>query len=41
LQALQAEYAPFPGHNDKIYLNSKLYKRFKALNLAVLKEDKN
>jgi peptidyl-dipeptidase Dcp len=42
LQALQAEYAPiFSGHNDKIYLNSKLYKRFKALNLAVLKgEDK-
>ncbi|SEA77760.1 peptidyl-dipeptidase Dcp [Flavobacterium gillisiae] len=42
LQALQAEYAPiFSGHNDKIYLNSKLYKRFKALDLAVLKgEDK-
>jgi peptidyl-dipeptidase Dcp len=42
LQAIEAEYAPiFSDHNDKIYLNSKLYKRFKALNLKVLKgEDK-
>jgi peptidyl-dipeptidase Dcp len=42
LQALQAEYAPvFSAHSDKIYLNSKLYKRFKAINLTTLKgEDK-
>ena len=42
LQALQAEYAPiFSAHNDKIYLNSKLYKRFKAIDLNTLKgEDK-
>jgi peptidyl-dipeptidase Dcp len=42
LQAIEAEYAPiFSAHNDKIYLNSQLYKRFKALNLNVLKgEDK-
>jgi peptidyl-dipeptidase Dcp len=42
LQAIEAEYAPiFSGHNDKIYLNSKLYKRIKALNMNSLKgEDK-
>jgi peptidyl-dipeptidase Dcp len=42
LQAVEAEYAPvFSAHNDKIYLNSKLYKRFKVLNLSSLKgEDK-
>lgn len=42
LQAIDEEYAPiFSGHNDKIYLNSKLYNRFKAINLATLKgEDK-
>ena len=42
LQAIEAEYAPiFSAHNDKIYLNSQLYKRFKALNLDALKgEDK-
>ena len=42
LQAIEAEYAPiFSAHNDKIYLNSKLYKRIKALNLSTLKgEDK-
>jgi peptidyl-dipeptidase Dcp len=42
LQAIEAEYAPiFSAHNDKIYLNSQLYKRFKALNLNALKgEDK-
>lgn len=42
LQAIDEEYAPiFSAHNDKIYLNSKLYKRFKALNVAALKgEDK-
>jgi peptidyl-dipeptidase Dcp len=42
LQAIEAEYAPiFSGHNDKIYLNSKLYNRFKAIDLSKLKgEDK-
>ncbi|REH01951.1 peptidyl-dipeptidase Dcp [Flavobacterium aquicola] len=42
LQAIEAEYAPiFSGHSDKIYLNSKLYKRIKALDLSKLKgEDK-
>ncbi|WP_248908099.1 M3 family metallopeptidase [Flavobacterium sp. K5-23] len=42
LQDIEAEYAPiFSAHNDKIYLNSKLYKRFKAINLNSLKgEDK-
>ena len=42
LQAIEAEYAPiFSAHNDKIYLNSQLYNRFKAINLANLKgEDK-
>jgi peptidyl-dipeptidase Dcp len=38
LQALQAEYAPiFSAHSDKMYLNTKLYKRFKAINLNALK----
>lgn len=42
LQALQEEYAPiFSAHRDKMYLNAKLYKRFKAINLNTLKgEDK-
>ncbi|MCC6583869.1 MAG: M3 family metallopeptidase [Chitinophagales bacterium] len=42
LQAVEEEYAPkFAAHNDKIYLNSKIYKRIKALNLSLLKgEDK-
>ncbi|SNB18100.1 M3 family metallopeptidase [Flavobacterium psychrophilum] len=42
LQAIEAEYAPiFSAHNDKIYLNSKLYSRIKSLNLNILKnEDK-
>jgi peptidyl-dipeptidase Dcp len=42
LQDLQAEYAPiFSAHSDKMYLNSKLYKRFKAIDLSTLKgEDK-
>ncbi len=42
LQKLEEEYAPiFSAHNDKIYLNSKIYKRIKALNLNALKgEDK-
>lgn len=42
LQAIEEEYAPiFSGHNDKIYLNSKLYNRIKAIDLTKLKgEDK-
>ncbi len=42
LQTIEAEYAAiFSAHNDKIYLNSKLYNRIKALNLNALKgEDK-
>jgi peptidyl-dipeptidase Dcp len=42
LQKIEEEYAPiFSAHNDKIYLNSKIYNRIKALNLATLKgEDK-
>jgi peptidyl-dipeptidase Dcp len=42
LQAIEAEYAPiFAAHSDKMLLNSKLYKRIKALNLNALKgEDK-
>jgi peptidyl-dipeptidase Dcp len=37
LQALQAEYAPiFSAHSDETYLNSKLYKRFKAIDLTAL-----
>ena len=42
LQAIEAEYAPlFSAHSDKMFLNSKLYNRIKALNLNSLKgEDK-
>jgi peptidyl-dipeptidase Dcp len=42
LQAIEEEYAPlFSAHSDKMYLNSKLYNRFKALDLKSLKgEDK-
>lgn len=42
LQKLEQEFAPvFAAHRDKIYLNSKLYQRIKAINLAALKgEDK-
>lgn len=42
LQSIEAEYAPvFSAHNDKIYLNSQLYNRFKAIDLKSLKgEDK-
>ena len=42
LQKLQEEYAPiFSEHSDKIYLNSKLYNRIKAIDLKSLKgEDK-
>lgn len=38
LQAIEEEYAAiFSEHNDKIYLNSKIYNRIKALDLASLK----
>lgn len=38
LQAIEKEYAPiFSTHNDKIYLNSELYKRIKSLDLHSLK----
>ena len=42
LQAIEEEYAPiFSAHSDKIYLNSKIYNRIKALNMSSLKgEDK-
>jgi peptidyl-dipeptidase Dcp len=42
LQAIEEEYASiFSAHNDKLYLNSKIYNRIKALNIATLKgEDK-
>jgi len=42
LQAIEEEYAPiFAAHTDKIYLNSKIYNRIKALDLKALKgEDK-
>ncbi|WP_233621953.1 M3 family metallopeptidase [Flavobacterium agrisoli] len=42
LQKLEKEYAAiFAAHRDKIYLNSKLYQRIKAINLGSLKgEDK-
>lgn len=42
LQEIEAEYAPiFSAHNDKIYLNSKLYNRIKSIPLSALKgEDK-
>jgi peptidyl-dipeptidase Dcp len=42
LQAIDEEYAAiFSAHNDKIYLNSKLYNRIKAIDLDALQgEDK-
>jgi peptidyl-dipeptidase Dcp len=42
LQKIEEEYASiFAAHADKIYLNSKIYKRIKALDLKTLKgEDK-
>jgi peptidyl-dipeptidase Dcp len=42
LQKMEEEYAPiFSAHSDKLYLNDKIYKRIKALNMAALKgEDK-
>ena len=41
-QAIEEEFAPiFAAHTDKIYLNSKIYNRIKALDLKLLKgEDK-
>ncbi len=42
LQAIEEEYAPiFSAHSDKLYLNDKIYKRIKAINIKTLKgEDK-
>jgi peptidyl-dipeptidase Dcp len=42
LQAIEEEYAPiFSAHNDKLYLNSKIYQRIKSIDLSKLKgEDK-
>ena len=42
IQAIEAEYAPiFSAHNDKIYLNSQLYNRIKAIDSnALIGEDK-
>lgn len=42
LQKIEEDYAPiFSAHSDKLYLNDKIYKRIKALNMATLKgEDK-
>jgi peptidyl-dipeptidase Dcp len=38
LQAIEAEYAPiFSAHNDKIFMNSQLYSRIKAINSKTLK----
>ncbi len=38
LQKIEEEYAPiFSAHSDKIYLNSKIYNRIKALDLNTLK----
>ncbi len=40
LQALESEYAPiFSAHNDKIYLNSTLYKRIKSVKTEPGTED--
>jgi peptidyl-dipeptidase Dcp len=42
LQKIEEDYAAiFSAHNDKLYLNSKIYNRIKSLNLAAMKgEDK-
>lgn len=42
LQKIEEEYAPiFSAHSDKLYLNSKIYQRIKALDIAKLQgEDK-
>jgi peptidyl-dipeptidase Dcp len=42
LQKIEEEYAPiFSAHSDKLYLNSKIYQRIKALDLSKLEgEDK-
>ncbi len=38
LQKIEEEYAPiFSAHNDKIYLSSKLYNRFKAIDKKAIK----
>ena len=38
LQKIEEEYAPiFSAHSDKLYLNSKIYQRIKALDLSLLK----
>lgn len=38
LQKIEEEFAPiFSAHNDKLYLNSKIYNRIKSLNKAALK----
>jgi peptidyl-dipeptidase Dcp len=38
LQTIEAEYAPiFSAHNDKIFMNSQLYSRIKAINSKTLK----
>lgn len=38
LQEIKKEYAPiFSAHSDKIYLNSKIYNRIKALDISALK----
>ncbi len=40
LQAIDEKYAPiFSAHSDKIYLNSKLYNRIKAIDLNALKDE--
>jgi peptidyl-dipeptidase Dcp len=42
LQAIEEEYAPiFSAHSDKLYLNSKIYQRIKAIDISKLEgEDK-
>ncbi|HOZ51023.1 MAG TPA: M3 family metallopeptidase [Chitinophagaceae bacterium] len=42
LQKIEEDYAPiFSAHTDKLYLNEKLYKRLKAVDISLLKgEDK-
>ncbi len=38
LQSIEEEYAPiFSAHSDKLYLNSKIYNRIKALKISTLK----
>ncbi|WP_405295334.1 M3 family metallopeptidase [Algibacter sp. Ld11] len=41
LQAIEKEYAPiFSAHSDKIYLNSEIYNRIKALDFSTLEGEK-